>query len=746
MAEAKKAKVTLGGEVLAASSNITWSFVTGVQPYRTIFTVHKDAWQKLKGKKGQPLTLKIVDGRGVTTEIEQVFIMHEAPSDAPAHRSFVVADRRWKWAHELVVRDYNMPRKTGDRTAFGTVPATQSVTDQYDYLPYSLKGEQGERWTAQAAVEDVLEQIEEAAGGDYKIESFPIKDTSGGDSGQFTMQGVTLRDSGEVALARLLGYVPGAEVYIDAKGVAVVIDAADLDKTEAYFHTLPVSTYAGEKAAWIERKAIRPKKVNVYYQREMEVMLDYEDNYSGNTSANPGRNTPFIENVCPTVDPETTIDSVYDPEINQSLPLKVPPGTYVNMRKLLFEWDKEKPDGSFPWTFETIRRHWVAGNLEMALGATTGADIDKKANVAMRVAAIRQHFRQTFRINGRYMSRVRSLRAVRVGVLDPVTGARAPAVVWGQACLVPSRKGINIQARGTEEEQKQGAYHNVDSFNSTVGGGDMLKRPISPARVSIIDEELGVFSLDWVADPYGTVGSIIPSLLVNPGNPGGVVPSRLLRKQDGATPMGPGMTNEDGANGLWLANKLEFAAVVTIVPSSPNNKKQFHKETIEPRDVQSLFQREFRIQNGEGPELHVYVSPGEATARFALTDEDAGRTGISEVLGLSGAPQTAGIEGPDVPGYTFTNREREIKPHAKSFAAELLTPFADNVQGTISTVVPQSGLKLVGNMAGASVRVSTGAKVDAVHQFPGQQRPISRYATMPSNARHLLLGTLVFST
>ncbi|MFZ9881465.1 MAG: hypothetical protein ACO3QC_08705, partial [Phycisphaerales bacterium] len=250
-----KAVVTLGGQPLAGTQAIAWKFVSGVTPYTTTVSVHTNVWPKLKPFKGKPLVLQITDSRGVTVTVNDVYILHEAPSDSPHRASFVISDKRWLWAYKLVVRDYNMPRKTGDRTALNSVPVElQTVVDRYDFLPYSL--DQGRRWTAQRAVEDVLDILESTGRGrnrdrSWEVDSWPIKDTSGtGASGQFTVQNVTLRDSGDVALARLLSYIPGADVYVDARGKVVVYDASDLDAVEDHFRALPVAPYTREAAAW----------------------------------------------------------------------------------------------------------------------------------------------------------------------------------------------------------------------------------------------------------------------------------------------------------------------------------------------------------------------------------------------------------------------------------------------------------------------------------------------------------------
>jgi len=559
--------------------------------------------------------------------------------------------------------------------------------------------------------------------------------------GSFTLQNVTLRDQGDVALSRLLSYIPGADIYINADGKAVVYDATDLDQVENYFRTLPPSTWSGDRAAWIDRKAIRPSKVVVHYQREVETVFEFDDDLGG-TSASPSRDAPFVENVIPTVDPETTIEE-YDPVADQVVGKVVPPGTWVRFDKWLSAMDDDRPSGSLPWTFETIKRHWLKGDLDGVLGAR-GLDFDEDANVSMRVQALKQHFRQTFRINRRYMERVRDLRAVRVALLDPVTGARAPAAAWGQACVIPTTKGKYMAAR--KDTNKAGVFRNVDYIApSKVGDTNLIDTAPGPARVNIVDKDIGVFRIEWLASPYGDVESFVPCHLVGAsGSP--MVITRDLSQQDGA-PTGAGMVVEGGTNGIFLRDTVELKAMLTIVPAAPNNERQFHRVEVEAGDVKDLFTSEFRIQAGKGPTLEVFTPPGEATARFAWKDDDDARATIQQLLGLDDDdPRTAGLDGPELNGFVLINEERHLSDHSISLGAELLANFADNVQGTITTKVPKSGLKLVGNLAGSTLRVASApsAKVDAVHQFPGQQRQVSRFALMSDPARAILLGVVPY--
>jgi hypothetical protein len=741
-----KPKITYNGVELAASGAVSWRFTTGTRPYMATFSVYHREWNgKLRPKVGQAADLVFVDARGVTTTIKDLTLLHEVPSPAPKLRSFVLADKRWKWQYPLIARDYNVPKKTGDRTAQINVPYPGFVTtDQYDYKGFSLDG--GDKvWTARAALEDVLQQLQAESGGfAYTVESFPIQEQTGG-TRSFTMQNVVLRDQGDVALARLLAYIPGATLWVAADGGVRIINGADLSAAEQYFNSLPGATWDGEKAVVVSRKAIRPGKIVVHYQREVEVLLEYSDNYSGGTISSPSYSRPYIENVIQTVDDTTTVTE-YDPILKRRITkADLPPGTWVEFRPWLEAMDLQRPPFSDPWTFDTIKLHWLHGDLDGALGAG-GKDHDEDANVSMRIQAIKQHFRQSFRINRRLMDRTRDLKNVSAMLLDPYTGTRAPARVWGQATVIPSKKGERMTRRKDAGEAY--LYRNVDYFAPTQGqfSGRTIEAPHGPTKVNILDRDLGIFRLDWILSPYGTDQSFLPCMLE--GEDGSFkVPIRDLSKQDDE-PMGSGVKVESGTNSIFLADTMSYRVIMTIIPSAPNNKLAFHREELAASDVEAFTQGEWGIGSGTGPDLEVFVAPTEATARFAWqTDSDASAT-IGRLLGIDqDDPVDSGIEDGILPGYAFANEQREIFSHSRAIASELYAAFADSIQGRVATVVPEEGLKLVGNMSGATVQAAAApsGKVSAMHEFSGVQKPISRLALMNEGARQVVLGIVRFS-
>lgn len=743
MTTLQKAQVTIAGVKVSGHATIAWKFQTGVAPYMTVLTCTDDDWERILNKKlAQGVTLTIVDSRGVKTEIKEVSILHKVASGKPTVTSFVVADRRWKWNRVLIARAYNISRKTGDVNFFkNVIPIEAAVTTAaYDYRTYSLKGGD-EVWTARAAFEDAIHQLEDPA--DVKFaEGFSASD-------EFSLQNVILRDQGDVALARLMSFIPGTNVWVDRDGKIQVINTFDQEAAETHLKSLPPATWDGDKSALIDRRMIRPKRVNVYYEREVEAVLTYSDNFSGGTSAPPSRDKLYIENVIPTVDPETTVYE-YDPETNKTVKKVVGPGTYVEVSAWLEAMDKVKRQGSQPWNFDTLKVWWVAGNIEGALmpDELRGKGKDDTTNVLNAIQALKDNFRQTFRISRRYMQRLQSIEAIRATLLDPVTGRRQPSSVWSQVCLIPTSKGKKTVAR--DNPDAAGMYYNIDTLPEFED--QLVKTSPSPQRLNFLDPDAGIFRLDSLADPYGGVASLIPCHVVNASGQLDV-PSYNLEDQDKKA-VGAGMRLQNGTNEIFLAPTMKFMAMVTIVAGAPNNKGAFHVEAVDPGDLADKFEgSKFRIQDGEGPVLEMFIPASEVTARFAWTDDALASSTISQLIGLNDDdPTKAGVvddpdtpkdESVDLPGFTFVNHNREVKAHAMAAAAEMLQAYADSVHGRVSTIVPEKGgMVLKGNMSGATIQVSTAptAKVSAVHEFPGQSQPVSRFALLPKSVRLVTLG------
>jgi hypothetical protein len=195
---------------------------------------------------------------------------------------------------------------------------------------------------------------------------------------------------------------------------------------------------------------------------------------------------------------------------------------------------------------------------------------------------------------------------------------------------------------------------------------------------------------------------------------------------------------------MEVRDTFELKAMMTIIPAAPNNKTKLHRVEVRPDDIAKEFRKKFRITQGEGPILEVFVPPTEATARYAWDDDDTCEQTLKELLGvINPDPRSAGVSSNELAGFVLVNENRYLENHARSLAAELLTPFADSVQGNVATGFPKnSETKLVGNMSAATIRVgkAPSAKVDVGWNFPGTAAKISRFSLMSQSTRAIVLG------
>ncbi len=748
-----KSSVRIGDVPIAANTGGVWKFTTGVTPYQTVFQFHVSQKERIDAMLGRFVAMDIQNTRNLVS-IRDVTILYEVPTDSIHRVAYVVADKRWKWKYKLIARDYNMTRKSGDRSIISgravQVPAESvNVRDKYDFKEYSLND--GQKWTPREIIEDIMEQLEGDEGTqtvqagtatfelkDFIVESFSI--TRNDDEG-LPVQNLTIRDNGDAALNRAIGLIPGVSVWVNQNGKTIVFDGSNIDAADQRFKELLPHTKDGDDGVFVDRKAVRPSKVAVYFQREVECLFDYSDDFSGGSTTQEitFKDQPYLDNVIKVPDVGTRITD-YDPLTGGTVERTVAIGTWMVFKDALAAWDKDRPQGSLPWTFDTIKKHWLKGDLEGALGAR-GLDLDDDANIANRVAAIKQHFRQTFRVNQRYMQRIRTLQAVRVAVLDPVTGMRAPSTVWGQGCVVPNSKGKMIAGR--RDAAKALVYRNIDNYPYDKNVKDVSPGPRS---VRIVDRDQGVFRLDWIFPPSGTVESYVPCHLISGSDIfSPKVPRRDLGLQDDQ-PMGPSMKLEGGTNGIFLRPTLKLKVMLTLSPASPNSKAQMERIEIEPSEAQGIFTSDYHIENGSGPTLELFIPPTESTARWGWLDDEEATAAVQTLLGLKEESEgQAGEDDDPMQGLEFVNEEREVKPLARAAAAQALVAWADGRQGRVTTDFGKSFI-LNGNMKGAAIAIAghPSGKLANVYDFPGQAPPISRYALLPESTRQLVLGIVPY--
>ena len=730
----------LNGIPLSAMGNVAWMQTAGVVPYTAQFVVHRTQWDRVEPLLGTACTLKMVGLNG-EIEVSDVYPLHTFPVNSPNRVGFVVADKRWMWPYKLVVRDYNITRKTGDKTMLreeGVPIELAQFVDRYKYLTYSLRNEKV-RWKGRHVIEDVLTALE--GKGNFEVGGVSLAE-SDGEEGSVSVQNLMLRDNGHNAMSRVLALIPGSQVTVDLDGTVRVFDGTDLDLTEAIKDDLGPIMQTGSYPYFIDRTAIRPKGFRVYTVREVEVRVDHQENYGGTVVA-PDKDDPFIENVLPLPDVVTEGITLRDEE-RETYTVDAPQGTWAPVATALSKWEDIRQESGvsegLPYSFEALRLMWFQGGLTAAW-VGNGSDIifdrEETINAQSRVNAIQQHFRQTFRINPKYMARIREIKAVRAGLLDPITGARAPALAWQNYCVIPTVKGTQAMARSDDPEV--GTAYNINTYP---GKDEDLNITASQHRVSIIDSKMGIFGVSFVAGPYGMQGSASPGYCVNgAGSPTAM--RRALRFQED-NPIAPG-AYVAGVAPAFLGGEFNIAAVLTFTPNSPNDKSQLHVEEYTSEEIAKEFATLKGLEGGTGPVMEIFIPPSVCVARFGWSKTEECRKTVADLFGVLGEEDDVGLsqERAEMPGFVFVNGDDEIPANSKSAAAEYLMSYADTWSGNVETK-PRPDIEMNGAISSMTHGVGPGGRVSSVTGFRGKQISVDRFALLPHPVRHITLGIIPY--
>ena len=724
----RTARATLGGVTLADASPVAWDQVAGTAAPVKTFIVHENQWGRLKGKVGQPLTL-VVRGEGVRDVVwKNLYILREAPTRLPFHRAFVLTDVRWKWPRVLVSRSYNIPRKTGDRRIVGEGPVeVKQPVDLYGHAISSLDGKK--KWTARRVLEDVLRRVAEQCKHGWRIDSFPI-----GDTRQVSVEDLDLNESGDAALAGALRRSPGAEISIDGEGVAFVKDSTDRAAGQAELAKAPVATDQGQIDRLIDLAAIRPANIIMHFQREVEVRFDAREE-SDDPSAtvapgDPAGEEMLMDNVGVTVDPETTVDG----EV-------LAQGTYRPLRQLVTAWNEDLASLGVspappPLTLANIRKYWfVLEAVYTALGLLTHNA--GQQNWAARIACIRTHYRQTYMLPREWMQRMRDLKPHRVGILDPVTGARAPARAWSQFTIEPTAKA-QVVGRRAKNPDDHWFWIQCDQYPGV--DGEVYDKVLSPAVVEIVDKDLGIIHVNYRLDPHGMRAAIHPSLMKENGTGRLQVPCRDLSKQLKEVMCVDGKVS--GTAPLQLADDFAIAVILTASPFAPNDERRLFAFRVKPGDIDGALASQFDVAGGQGPDWHLFVPPNQMTARYAHLTTVKARESAKMLFGFKGGLPVEPTNNPkEAPGYYIVNLGEDglLQALSRAMATAQWAAFVNAVEGT-RAVHLNGSLALRGSMEGLRHRLDHDGRLITEIAMPAARPPMDWTAFVPVGLRTKIFG------
>lgn len=676
-----------GGVYLGGAASYEFDLAIGTSPVEKAWEV--TAARAARISLGVPLGFDVSGGaRGKSLSWQYLYCLEVLPGRNPHQRVLHVADRRWLWSRAWVSAGFNIPRATGQNLLLGDAQVIENQLIQPDlvYAKWSLyPPENGAApWTAL----QILDYVFKALGQPYRIE---------GSIPEVEAQPLELDDTGDRALERVLAYLPGANVYIDLDGTAVVFSTLPPPtvKTQVRgespypFLARKHAIYPGDVQT-VSRRALRPKNVHVLFTPEVEIRFEASE------GATISRDTAVLKNIAPL--PDVTLTLGNGRRVNR--------GSYVTLQDLFTAW------GAFGYrnqemSFDLMRKHalkygWAAFEQQF------GNDPNGPPNVVhqQRASAAVENWRQLWQIEETFMGRISSLKAERVAILNPETALRAPAEAFCDWTRRPSFKGM---ATKSEANMNQGWA--VQGYAALLADARS-----SPARITIENESAGVFRVRPQVDPYGLSQSMVWGYPAAIGSlPAGTIPSQDMAKAN---------QQREDLYARWdcveLSSTFQMAVVMTCVPASPNDLRRFHTVTIP--------QAAAGESGAEGPDVYVRVQPGIMTARFAWTDGN-GQALTDTVLGRTqGYPPGALVNAVQVQAVAIAMAKR-------TYTQWRDTPLGSAQVDLDPEVKPQGTLSSVRHHM-------TGGVAATVVDFNGDRKPVDLWPFLDQSTRRAILKIL----
>jgi hypothetical protein len=594
-------KAKLGDVHLMADQTIEWTLRPGVSPYQTSITVRKEDAEKWGPKvRLSPLQLSILAPKAVPNPVELtvngVWITDILPGPSPYLRSISLSDLRWRWEKHHVIRGYNIQRRSGAKRLVSLSRLEEIATsDDLIYADWSLNG--GKVWTAL----EILQDITASAGFG---EVFKFMDGTE-ELMALDVANLEIDDSFGGAITRVLGFIPGLNVIVNAAGEVIF-----------YSEFMPAGVPVSEAtdvvvgAGQIIRSDLRnhrTKKARVLINREVEVRFDSVE--GSLTPAGAG----YMHNVLPSPDASLTVSGYSQPVVA---------GTWLKVSDALAAWRQTAPPTGLPaLTEEVLREHWFQG-LDMYALVGANDDPDNSPWPA-RIAALKRHYRQTYRIQRSWMDRIVSLRANRLSMMDEGTGHYGAASVWTNYC-------ITYQDR-TKSPLKGDQTRAV---NVTGYAAELDEARAAPMTVRVLDAEVGVIRVELGEDPKGVIEQFVPCNVDDPctGDMSGENGARWWYE--------PALFNRKHP---VLAEDHGIAIILTVAEGSPNSNERMQELIVYPQESAYL--------PADGDEVDIRIGAGVVTAKFAWVDNSEQASLIRQLFGFervieTGAGSSAGGPSP----------------------------------------------------------------------------------------------------
>lgn len=723
-ATTNKVQATLGGQPILMRGNISWSLREGVQPSTGKFFLAPADAQALVAGGGGPFDLVITPPEGNPVIVTNLWVLNIEPGPNAYISAVTVADRRWFWSYGHIIRRYNMRRNIGIKrilandefaVAFDRAPEVQ-------YWKWSLDG--NHVWVPVTMATDLMSRVAEIEN-EFHGETFNVvlDELVGSRIRNLPIEELTIDDPGDAAVRRMLTYLPEAGITVDYDGTVVIFARASGREKEIAEALMPEIWEEGHTDL-VKNNLIRPKEVHVLFTREVELRFDFIEEVlaaRATITDEPLGELRRMENVLPLPDYQLTVNGrtlVRD--------------TWITMDDAFRAWGNLPIQGvTRALDHDMVQRAFIPEMGLWTILQLAGQRPDGQGDLANwpgRVAAVEAHYRQTFRINRRWMDRMLSLRDYRLATIDPQSGQRGPARAYGDYAVLYTQRSLwrnHAQGKPFDWAINRSAF-------PTGGNFDRDAEP-SPAVVRVVDHDMGVIQVDYVGtNPLsGDTRTVLPSTVFIDSMP----TSDLRNPQN--RPLTWDMIH-NAINPPRLSPAFRLAVILTVVPASPNSEQQLHRVVIKPGDIRGLLppSQTNGLDDAKGPVMEIRIGADVEVARVQWKDDKSAE--IEKIFGLTeGTPDLTGLvlnEGPD----TDLAKGASINQIARARAAAIYASLVDRYEGEMTGYM-NGGVRLVGWADEIIHSVDARGVATTRLAFPPDVPQMSLFSFLDSNSRAAIL-------
>lgn len=168
-------------------------------------------------------------------------------------------------------------------------------------------------------------------------------------------------------------------------------------------------------------------------------------------------------------------------------------------------------------TEEDVRKRYWNDSLALFLTQKVFSSADTLDPFLIRTlgystaSAIKESYRQIYKIDTFFMDRIEYWETRRCGVIDPFSGYRHPSPLYADYAIFANNVPTDLLKNPLIEQDVLQIYnYDLNKLNPD-------RKIVPPGTITMLDKKLGVFRVSYPYDITGTIGQFVPSMIE--GNP-----------------------------------------------------------------------------------------------------------------------------------------------------------------------------------------------------------------------------------